>query len=162
MCYTLAMRYRLTDEQMSEAIAEGYSRHNGNPLRVPRFGARFETKNQNLIKDINGAMAELAVSVVTGQQWSGREHSGPGSYKKPDVGTDIQVRSTVYPQGHLLVYEDALDLHWYVLVICEYPEPEVRICGAILAQEAKRKEWLNDIGKGQSYWVPQSALDIPS
>lgn len=76
------------------------------------------------------------------------------SFKLPDVG-HVQVRSTSYPDGHLIIATHDPDHDPYVLMIGECED--WTIAGWITGRQAKHPQfWKKD--KGQ-YWVPIEELE---
>jgi hypothetical protein len=104
--------------------------------------------------DIEGALAECACAKALGIYWPGK-----GNLRAADVG-DLQVRSTQYATGKLLIYPNDNDNEAFILVTGAYGSYMVR--GWLYAREGKRAEWLGQLIPGSSndpsYNVPQSAL----
>lgn len=103
------------------------------------------------VYNINGACSECAVAKYLGLYWGGHVRS----FKNPDIG-DLQVRSTTYKDGHLIIKENDNPDHVYVLVIAS--EPDYYIVGAIKGSKAKEHKKRDD---GKSWWIPQSSLRKP-
>lgn len=103
---------------------------------------------------IEGACGELAVAKALGRYWSG----SVDAFDACDL-PGLQVKTTAHANARLLIAPDADDGHRYVLVTGM--APRYRVCGWILAREAKRPDWLLDpSGKGRPavFCVPQDAL----
>lgn len=103
--------------------------------------------------DIDGACGECAFAKLRGFYWN----AGNRTFKSPDV-ENWQVRATRYEDGHLIVRpkDKDPDNTRYVLVICD--APNFKIVGSMSIFEAKQEEyWRKD---KNSWWVPQSALDV--
>jgi hypothetical protein len=104
--------------------------------------------------DIEGAAAEMAYCKFTNQFWSGSVNS----FKAPDCGSDIQIRSTKLNNGCLIVREKDPDSDYYVLV--SGIAPEFIICGWIRGSDAKKKSYERaPNNRTPAYFVPQSALN---
>jgi hypothetical protein len=72
-------------------------------------------------------------------------------------GKTINVKSTKYPNGRLLIPEfQGRTADWYILVTGEMPEYIIR--GVAHADEVFRKENIGDLGKGKSYIMEQNEL----
>lgn len=99
-------------------------------------------------RDIEGACAELAYAKWAGVHWDG----SIGSFHEPDVGK-VQVRSTKYQSGCLIIRADDILEHAYVLVTGVHPT--YKICGWLYGREAVRNDWRKD---DESWFVPQTAL----
>ena len=84
------------------------------------------TPEQVISYNVDGCMGELAVAIATGNPWTGREGSD-----QHDVGGWIEVRSTRYQGGKLIVKELETDRSLpstpYVLTIIQ--GSSVRIAG---------------------------------
>lgn len=110
--------------------------------------------------DINGAICELAYAKQTNQYWGGHVNAG----KAPDVG-GMQVRSTPYVNGHLIVRpktathkgDDPNDTFMLGLV---FKLPTVVIVGSMLGRDAMIEEFYRPADrKGPAaWWVPQNRL----
>jgi hypothetical protein len=104
--------------------------------------------------DIDGACAELAVAKVLNVFWFGHMRS----FKGPDVGNLLHIRSTRHTNGHLIIKHNDDPNGVYMLVINECPK--FTIVGGISAKRAMRDfpSVANKVGKGHSFWVPQDKL----
>ena len=70
-------------------------------LRVGRRDRYDLTEKEGFAKHIMGCHGELAVAKWRGVYWSGQL----GRLKAADVGVNIQVRATTYPEGRLVVHK---------------------------------------------------------
>ena len=86
-------------------------------------------------RDINGALAEVAVAKWMGVFWSGTV----GRVDLPDVG-NLQVRSKTQDGDRLVVRPDDDDADIFVSVLVQ--PPQYRLCGWLYGREAKREEWV--------------------
>lgn len=104
-------------------------------------------------EDIEGALAEMALCKHMGLYWT----AGVNTFKHPDVGQDIQVRSTTRDDGCLIVRDDDSDDHRFYLVIGSNGTYE--IVGWLYGSEAKKDKWArNPGGYRRSFFVPQKFL----
>lgn len=101
--------------------------------------------------DIEGCCAEMALAKCLDRYWSGASETG-------DVGR-YEVRSSPYPDAHLIILERDADDAPFVLVTGNAPDFQVR--GWILGRDAKRDHYYRGgaCGHKPAYWVPQSALE---
>lgn len=103
--------------------------------------------------DIEGAAAEMAYCKFRNKYWN----ASINSFKAGDCGENVQIRSTPLPNGCLIVREEDLDHHYYVLVIGS--SPVFRVAGWIHGKEAKKPEFMKSPnGRPAAYFVPQSYL----
>jgi hypothetical protein len=73
-----------------------------------------------------------------------------------DIAPKIQVRSTRYDTGHLLLHESDIPDHVFVLV-CGLA-PKFRLAGWTTPKVSRKPDfWKVYKGRG-AYWVPQDAL----
>jgi hypothetical protein len=107
---------------------------------------------------IEAAAGEVACAKFLNQYWI----AGVNTYHRPDVGVNIQVRTTKYPNGHLPFRpsnNDPVD-HVYYLVTGEIPT--FVVVGWILGRDCMNPAWVKDPGaNGSAFFVPQSALKKP-
>ena len=114
----------------------------------PRYGCRGDPWQIH----VDGAEAELAVAKYLGIEWvPSLERQREGEH---DVG-ELEVRSTRWRNGHLMLHPPDPDDAWFVLVISM--PPRFRLAGCIRARDGKRDEWWRATDRA-AYWVPQSAL----
>ena len=141
----------MTDEQAQRAIRVGYRRHN----EALRLGckAAYGASENDLGINLLGALGELAYCLYTDQPWS----ESVNTFKAPDVGTNIQIRTTKRHNGRLIVRKKDKDHELFVLVIAD--EKKFKIVGSILGRDAKRDEFLAAPSDRPPAWfVDQSAL----
>ena len=103
--------------------------------------------------DIDAACAEMAYAKATNRYWDG----GVNRFKSGDVG-DVQIRSTNYAAGNLIIRDRDSENEFYVLVTCQCPEYVV--VGGIIGSEAKQPKYLKigTNGGSNAWWVPQLSL----
>lgn len=141
----------LTWQELRAAAGCGVTRrivslHQGN-------NAHVHTRHSNWSTDIDGAAAELAAAKVLGLFWS----PSVNTFKAPDVGS-IQVRSTSYASGHLLVRPNDPDDAVFLFLRGSYHRWEV--VGSIRSSSAKQPAFWRP-GNGSEvgcWWVPDHAL----
>jgi len=98
--------------------------------------------------DINGVGAELAVAKLLAAYPTGLGLSG-------DVGR-VEVRSTEYPDGALILHPADPDDRPFVLVTGQLPTYDV--VGWVMAGDAKRKAYWRTDRRHPAWFVPQGAL----
>ncbi|MGD1524588.1 hypothetical protein [Vibrio harveyi] len=104
--------------------------------------------------EIEGAAAEMAYCKLRGKYWSGSVNS----FKNADCGENVQIRHTVLEKGSLIVRDEDLDSHFYVLVTGR--APLLKVCGWINGSDAKQEKFKRaPNGRVPAYFVPQSALN---
>lgn len=110
--------------------------------------------NQNWTESVLGVCGEMAFAKARGHFF---DHS-VNTFKRPDVA-GAQVRTRSRPHYELIVFPNAKDDEWYVLVVPIELPLRFRIVGCIRAGAAKREEWLQTHGGGPpAYFVPQAEL----
>lgn len=126
-------------------IRKGRIGHDHGSFSKRRIGQRLQDS-------ILGAIA----AIVTARFTNLPETDFFDNTKSPDLAGKLEVRSTDYPNGHLLLHEISKDDAYYILVIIE--ELNAKIYGWIKAKDGKRKEYWREGDPGY-YAVPQSALN---
>lgn len=117
--------------------------------REEPYGARPDAWWNN---DINGCIAELALAKHLGIFWSGTV----GRIDLPDVGA-LQVRSKTEVDHRLVILPTDKDEAVFVSVFVA--TPVCRLCGWMVAKEAKRPEYLlPDPAARDRYFVPNDKL----
>lgn len=107
--------------------------------------------------DIDGALAELAAAKWLGCYWGGHVDL----FKGPDV-LDLQVRSTCYMNGSLIIRGRDHDEYNYLLVLTRCPF--AFIVGYMKGSEAKAMtDCFNkqDNDKAPAWFIPQDRLHDP-
>lgn len=103
--------------------------------------------------DIESAAAEMAVHKALDSFWNGRLNS----FKGPDLGKNIQIRSTKYSNGHLILRPMDNPDHLYILVTGQIPV--FTVVGRIQGREAMVDTYAMQWGNGDRAWkIPQDAL----
>jgi len=104
--------------------------------------------------DIEGLLAEAAVAKALGIYYA--PVTGALDTSLGDVLPGVQVRSTKYLTGNLLMHDSDADDHKFILVVGG--SGEYRLAGWILGKRGKLKKYIKS-NKGRSaYWVPQEDL----
>jgi hypothetical protein len=146
------MQIRLTDAELRMAVTIGCERQMES-LSSKRRDNHGKSSEGGWTEHIEGAAGELAVAKALGHYWNG----SIGSFKMPDLGHHIQVRTRSQDHWDLIVRRDDNDDHLYFLAVGK--APTFRIVGFILGKDAKRAEWVSDYGgRPWAFFVPQSAL----
>jgi hypothetical protein len=113
-------------------------------------GLKQSIKNYSVEIDYLGAWGEIAVAKALGIEFIPTVNT----FKAADIGVNLQVRTTDWPNGHLLVKDRDNDDHIYIL--CRCPRfPKFEIVGWCFGREAKNPDWLTDFG---AYSVPNNKL----
>lgn len=109
----------------------------------------LEGDGDSLFRHINGAGGEIAVA-----KWRGIYFLPTiNTFKSPDIGKNIQVRTRSRHDWDLLVRPEAKDHEIYICVTGRLPDYCLR--GWLWAHEAKRPEyWKNHGQRGPAWFVP--------
>lgn len=105
-----------------------------------------------------GCAAELAVAIYTGERWT--VEGGPYRRVKglPDVGRDIDVKWTKYPDGHLIIREhDVMIGRRFALVTGEHFDGWLALRGWLHGADAPKTSRVFK-GTPNHYRVPQQKL----
>lgn len=104
--------------------------------------------------DIEAAIAEAAVAKCRKMFWL------TGSIGAPDVGDNIQVRSTHYRHGELMLHKrDPDNAPFYLVVNPDRDGMKRWVIGWIYAWEGKKDRYWKEKVKGRpAYFVPQEDL----
>lgn len=104
--------------------------------------------------DIEGLLAEAAVAKALGCYYA--PVTGSLDTTLGDILPGVQIRSTKYDSGSLLVHDSDHDDHRFILVVGA--SGKYRIAGWLRGEDGKKKKfWKTYKGRG-CYWVPQTAL----
>lgn len=102
---------------------------------------------------ILGAAGELALAKALGIYWTGHINT----FKQPDLGTNIQVRTRSSHTYDLIVRDGDADDELFVLVTGTLPA--FHIWGWIRGGDAKQREYLKTYGsRPEAFFVPHDAL----
>jgi len=130
----------LTPEQRRFAIKVGKQRTTFNKKVLGKKDSYGFKGNPEKI-DILGAISEYSASIALEVKWSGFCED----YEKltGDIGNNIQVRSTKYAYGNLLLHPKDKDDDIFILVRAHL-YPLMQICGWIKGKQGKNKEFWED------------------
>jgi hypothetical protein len=73
-----------------------------------------------------------------------------------DVAYQIEVRTTEWPDGHLLIYEKDKDNSPVFHVTCKMPN--FTIHAPVIAKHGKKRKWWRERADPPCWWIPPSAL----
>lgn len=149
------MEVNLTWHELSLAAAAGVRRN----LEARRKG-RPDTYGKDVSQmeggwgvHIEGAAAEMAVAKACGRYWD--PVWSEIDRTRGDIG-QLQVRSTMRPNGCLLLHPEDSDESMFVLVTGIAPNFQIR--GCIRGHQGKQEQhWRTDTGR-PAFFVPQRAL----
>lgn len=121
----------------------------------PAYHGADERPEINWQIDIMGAIGEMAVSKALRQYWNPAATDGKLSELEGDVGK-LQVRSTAYLDGHLIMYEYDKPDTPYILALVR--EPWVKLRGWITLETAKQVGEARESKTHMCYWIKQNQL----
>ncbi len=133
------MKIVLTKEQINQANKAGNDRQSYNEKIGKKDAYGFRGNGRKI--HIQGATAELAVSIALNEDWI--DFSEDYELLEADVGKNIQVRSTDYKYGNLLIHPKDKDEQVFILVK-SHNFPEMEIVGWIKGADAKKDEYWED------------------
>jgi hypothetical protein len=147
----------LTWDEIWWAASVGIKRHIESKARGLRDNHGYDG-TMNWQYDLDGACAELAVAKLLGLRWDGTIDT----FKKSDVGGDIQIRHTVPKNNRLIIRPDDNPKHRYMLVTGT--DPIYNVVGWIYGSEAmSHKEWLESpVNRPAAFFVGQQHLHNPT
>jgi len=141
----------LTPAELERGIALGA----GRAARGRVYGrtTKYEQpKERQVHDDVQGVLAEMAYAKAIGAPYA------------PDANLDAatgdvrgaHIRSTQYPDGHLLLHEDDNPDAPFVLLVGE--DQRWQIAGWLYAREGQHTRYWNPTVRYPCYYVPQAAL----
>lgn len=145
----VAIARMVGEQRLRDAVVGGVAQ---------KYGA--ENRENHEQADVQGAAAEMAVASYLDRYWSGMGSTiGHG-----DVGL-VEVRSTAYEYGSLLLHHDDHDDRPYVLAIVPLELPldaavEAHLRGWLFAGEGKQTHYW-DAGKAKGGRLPFPAFAVP-
>jgi hypothetical protein len=104
--------------------------------------------------DIEGVAAEWACAKCLGVDYT--PVVGELDTEMGDVAPGVQVRSTRYETGHLLLHESDLPDHYFLLIVGL--APDFRIAGWTTPAESRKPEFWKVFKNRGAYWIPQAEL----
>lgn len=144
------IKIRLSNFDVFWGAMVGASRHVKGFDNKPRYGA---DPSKSWEMNCSGAVAEMAVAKWLNVFWDG----ALGDYRAKDAGI-LQVRSTAYAKGQLLLHEADADDDITILVLCN-EEPEFTLAGWIVNRLGKDRKYWKELQKGRPcFCVPQADL----
>jgi len=146
------IQVKLTLSELLIGANVGIMRHTQNLKhgRQPTHGAGRDNAWQ---KHISGALGEMAVANALDRYWSG----ALGDLRAADIGDRVEVRTTPYGNGKLILHKTDPDDHWFFLVTGRDGVYIVR--GFLQAAAGKKDKYWLDPGTGRpAYFVPQADL----
>jgi hypothetical protein len=144
------MQVRLTNQEMMTAALIGIMRQVSSLRREDGHG--FDGEDGWTIH-IEGACGEMATAKALGRYFEPTLNT----FKAPDLGANIQVRTRSKNHYDLLIRNDDNLDNIFVLVTGRAPLFEVR--GYLRGHDAIKDEWVKTYGGRPAAWfVPQAAL----
>lgn len=149
------MQVVLSLSELREAARAGIERRLS-ALEKGRRGAHgFNRDYEAWSIDIEGLAAEMAAAKGLGLPYT--PMVGDLDTDIGDVAPGLQVRSTRYESGHLLLHETDLPHHVFILVVGQ--APNFRLAGWTTPAASRTPErWREEKGRG-AYWVAQDELE---
>jgi hypothetical protein len=157
----LGVKLTMTEKHWNDAAQVAKLRQAA-AIEKRRPSAHGYNENDPLAVHLVGAIAELAVSLVLNQPWHAfLDDLNISGQKPPDVGENVQVRSTKYKSGNLLLHPGDHEADIFVLVVVT--DRDLRIVGWIEGKTGKNARYWGDKqnNKRPAFWVPQSDLNPP-
>ena len=145
--------YTLTEDEMKEAAAAGSARQIENTKAG--YTDRWNPEGGPFQVHINGAMGELACARMIGLPWNGK-----GSPGDPDVGRDIEVRTSAWDGKDPYVTIKEKDKDYLRVCFIRGTNGTYSFGGWIHAGDAKKDKWFDRIDRyGHKIWhVPMECL----
>lgn len=147
----------LTIEELHRAIAVGVQRNVSAMQRNASPSHNRDKARPAWDENIEGAAGELAVAKYFGCRWDGNF----GNFKAADVH-NIEVRTTAWPNGKLIVHPSDPDDRRFILATGI--APRFTLVGWMTGRQAKQKRWWGELTKGRpAFNVPQAELkELPA
>lgn len=145
----------LTDDEYFAAMVAGCMRRASGRAKGRKHRSNRDIEGVEFI-DLVGAIGEACVAKYLDRYWL-----GPGVVGGMDVA-DVQVRTTTYKNGCLILHDDDNSDSRFILVYAVDGVGHLR--GWCYGREGKQQLYLQDKGgRGEAYFVPVSALHpLPS
>ena len=125
-------------------------------IEAGRKGAHGFNRDDFWQIDIEGLLAEAAVAKAVGVYYA--PITGALDTTLGDILPGVQIRSTKYDSGSLLVHDSDHDDHRFILVTGA--SGKYRIAGWCYGREGKDKKFWKTYKGRSCYWVPQNALRV--
>ena len=145
------MEIELSPAEMLQAAMAGVMRHveNTKNKKAPTYGIN---PSRDWQAHIEGALGECAVAKALNQYWAGK-----GKIGDPDVGLNLQVRTSSRDNGDLILHPGDKDDVAYILV--NGLNGKYNIKGWIFGSIGKNEAYWRDPAKGRpAFFVPQDVL----
>jgi hypothetical protein len=142
----------LTKIEYEFASYAGFLRHRENTwAQVPE---RYGSKGEDLDKHTLGAVGEYCLAKYLDRHWS-----GPGRMKQPDVGREIQIRTSNKVSGHLLLHKADNDDDYFVAVAKGATTESWHVKGWVYGRDGKLQEFWKTLQYGRPcYVIPNEIL----
>ena len=152
------LKITLTEKQLSYAKAMGKKRHSYDKTLGVKGAYNISKKdNDSDHIDIQGCIAEYAVSLALDKEWIG--FATDFQNINADVGSNLQVRSTYHPYGNLILHPKDKDEQIFILVRL-HDLPCVDIMGWALGKDIKQKRyWSEPVPNRPCYLYPYQLLN---
>jgi hypothetical protein len=143
----------LTPWEMRVAMTVGALRHAEAVRQGRRDAHGYPSDRDGWGDHIEGAGGELAVARVLNVYWP----ASVNTWKAPDLGANVQVRTRSVATYDLLVRDDDADADVFVLVVGRLPA--MRVVGWMVGADAKRASWrASHAAREPAFFVPQAEL----
>lgn len=153
MSTSVMVKVSLTKHNLLYAAFIGISRRVKGIGKPGRYGVNNQDVGWNI--DCDSCCAEAAVAKHFNLWWDG----ALGNFTAADVGSKIQVRSTRWKSGKLILHKDDSDDHLFILVLT-HEEPVMILAGWIYGKDGKKEKWWDVDGKNfPAYFIKQSDLN---
>lgn len=147
------MRVEFTADELRRWAYAGVDRR-VSAIQKKRKGAHGFNRDDFWQLDLEGLLAEAAVARALGVYFA--PVTGELDTTLGDVLPGVQVRSTKYANGSLLVHDSDADTDTFLLVTGSSGVYDV--VGTIVGAEAKKQKFIKTYKGRSAYWVPQAAL----
>jgi len=152
------MSITLTKEQVAYATEMGEKRHKYDNTIGAKGAYNISKKmNSNAAFDIQGCIAEYAVSLLLKKEWIGFAEDFQNI--EADVGDNLQIRSTYHPHGNLILHPKDADDQRFILVRL-HDLPTIDVVGWIMGEDAKQERyWTEPVKNRPCYMYPHQLLN---
>lgn len=141
----------LSKDEMKEGELLGKLRYQ----ESRRLGLHNKAENYTPLMDYQGCCCEMGTAKILAIN---DFHPLVNTFKKPDIGVNLQVRGTSYWAGHLIIKPNDNMTHFYILCLCPHFPDASRfyLAGWIRGYEAKN--FYSKIDSFGNWWIPQYKL----
>ena len=144
------------ERKLAEMLSEGRFRGNRESgVANSRVGPQSDKET-----DLEGISGEIAFSKLF-NIYPDMNTNERSDYDAVIMGERIDVKTTKYPNGRLLVRKEKKDhpADWYALMVGQFPVYE--LVGFAKSEAVFQRENLMDLGHGMSYGVSGKSLYMP-